>query len=60
MVGGSQAGEAYTAYTVEKGDSLWGIAQKMLGGGARDPEIMSLNGLSSPRIHAGQVLKIPK
>jgi len=59
-VGGSQAGEAYTAYTVAKGDSLWGIAQKMLGGGARYPEIMSLNGLSSTTIHAGQVLKIPK
>ncbi len=59
-IDGNQAGEAYTTYTVAKGDSLWGIAQKKLGSGARYPEIMSLNGLSSTTIYAGQVLKIPK
>lgn len=59
-VGGGQVKETYTAYTVAKGDSLWSIAQKKLGSGARYPEIMSLNGLSSTTIHAGQVLKIPK
>lgn len=60
QVGDYQDEEAYTAYTVVKGDSLWRIAQKKLGSGARYPEIMSLNGLSSTSLHAGQVLKIPK
>jgi len=47
-------------YIVKKGDSLWGIARKQLGSGARYPEIMSLNNLSSTTIYPGQVLKIPK
>lgn len=47
-------------YTVVKGDSLWAIAQKKLGSGARYPEIKVLNGLASDTIHAGQKLKIPK
>jgi N-acetylmuramoyl-L-alanine amidase len=47
-------------YIVQKGDSLWGIARKQLGSGARYPEIMSLNSLSSTAIYPGQVLKIPK
>lgn len=47
-------------YIVKKGDSLWGIARKELGSGARYPEVMSLNGLSSTTIYPGQVLKIPK
>lgn len=47
-------------YIVKKGDSLWGIARKRLGSGARYPEIMSLNNLSSTAIYPGQVLKIPK
>jgi len=47
-------------YIVQKGDSLWGIAQKQLGSGARYPEIMTLNSLSSTAIYPGQVLKIPK
>ena len=47
-------------YIVKKGDSLWSIAQKQLGSGARYPEIMSLNNLSSTAIYPGQVLKIPK
>jgi hypothetical protein len=47
-------------YIVKKGDSLWGIARKQLGSGARYPEIMTLNSLSSTAIYPGQVLKIPK
>jgi N-acetylmuramoyl-L-alanine amidase len=47
-------------YIVQKGDSLWGIARKQLGSGARYPEIMSLNNLSSTTIYPRQVLKIPK
>ncbi len=49
----------YATYTVVKGDSLWKIAAKQLGKGARWPEIKSLNGLKSNTIYAGQVLKLP-
>ena len=49
-----------TTYTVKSGDTLWDIAQKNLGSGARYPEIASLNGLSNPNlIKVGQVLKLP-
>lgn len=50
----------YKTHTVVKGDSLWNIAAKYLGNGARYPEIKKLNGLTSDTIHAGQKLKIPK
>ena len=46
-------------YTVVKGDTLWGIAQKKLGNGARWQEISKLNGLTSTTIVVGQKLKIP-
>lgn len=46
-------------YTVQAGDSLWAIADKLLGDGSRYGEIMTANGLSSDMIHPGQVLKIP-
>lgn len=51
--------KAYRTYTVVRGDSLWGIAQKLLGNGSRYTEIKTLNGLKSNTITAGQVLKIP-
>jgi LysM repeat protein len=57
---GGTADTAYDSYVVVKGDSLWAIAQKKLGNGARYKEIKSLNGLTSDTIHAGQKLKIPK
>jgi GH25 family lysozyme M1 (1,4-beta-N-acetylmuramidase) len=47
-------------YTVQKGDSLWAIAQKFMGDGTKWPGIKSLNGLKSDIIYPGQVLKIPK
>lgn len=47
-------------YTVVRGDSLWGIASKLLGKGSRYKEIKTLNGLKSDTITAGQVLKIPE
>ncbi len=57
-------------YTVKKGDSLWSIAQKLLGKGSRYGEIYqynratidSKNGNSQNKyqIYPGQVLKIPK
>lgn len=52
---------ANKTYTVVKNDSLWGIAQKMLGDGKRYPEIITLNGLkgTNPTIHPGDVLKLP-
>ena len=46
--------------TVKKGDTLWGIAQKQLGSGAKYTEIKKLNGLKSDTIYPNQVLKIPK
>jgi N-acetylmuramoyl-L-alanine amidase len=54
------AAGSHKTYIVKKGDSLWGIARKQLGSGARYSEIMSLNSLSSTAIYPGQVLKIPK
>lgn len=52
--------ETYETYTVVKGDTLWGIAAKKLGSGARYKEIKTLNSLSSDTIYAGQKLKMPK
>ena len=49
----------YTTYTVKKGDTLWRIAQKLLGSGNKHKDIKSLNGLTSDKLQAGQVLKIP-
>ena len=46
-------------YIVKSGDSLWGIAEKLLGSGMRYTEIMQLNGLTSVTIYPGQVLHIP-
>ncbi|MGN0518049.1 MAG: LysM peptidoglycan-binding domain-containing protein, partial [Acutalibacteraceae bacterium] len=50
----------YENYTVKVGDTLWGIAEKLLGKGSSYKEIKTLNGLKSDVITAGQVLKIPE
>lgn len=56
-----QAGEKeYAVYTVEKGDSLWKIAKKLLGSGQRYTEIAKENGLTGDLIRIGQKLKIPR
>lgn len=46
-------------YTVKSGDTLWGIAKKELGSGARYTEIVKLNGLKTNVIYSGQKLKLP-
>ena len=46
-------------YTVKKGDTLWDIAKKYLGSGARYTEIVKLNSLKTAVIIVGQKLKIP-
>jgi hypothetical protein len=46
-------------YVVQANDTLRGIAKKFLGAGAKYPEIMSLNNLTSTVIRTGMVLKIP-
>lgn len=50
-------------HTVEKGDTLWAIAEKTLGSGARYNEIFEANRpmLTDPdKIYPGQVLRIPQ
>ncbi len=46
-------------YTVKIGDSLWSIAERLLGNGVRFAEILRLNGLNGYTIYPGQVLKLP-
>lgn len=48
-------------YTVEQGDTLWGIAQKKMGKGWKWWRIAEANGLKDPYlIYPGQELVIPK
>ncbi|MDR1241049.1 MAG: LysM peptidoglycan-binding domain-containing protein [Oscillospiraceae bacterium] len=46
-------------YTVKPGDTLTGIAQKILGNARRYSEIVKLNSLKTTLIHPGQKLRIP-
>ena len=51
------------SYTVVKGDCLWSIAKRLLGSGARYPEIYELNRdkIKKPNlIYPGQILVIPQ
>lgn len=51
-----------TTYTVVKGDTLWSIAQKLLGSGSRHTEIQKLNGIKDHEVRklaVGRVLRIP-
>ena len=46
-------------HTVVKGDTLWAIAKKYLGDGAKYTELAKLNNMSNPNIiKAGQVIKL--
>ena len=61
ILGGSaKPAASCETYTVAKNDTLWGIAKKEIGNGARYTEIKALNGLTSDTIYAGQKLKIPQ
>lgn len=46
-------------YTVQQGDYLFQIAEKLLGTGTRWKEIQALNNLPNENIYPGQVLTIP-
>jgi len=57
----TQRGSASDTYVVAKGDTLWGIANKVYGDGSRWVEIAQANSLTNPQlIHAGDVLKLPR
>lgn len=56
-VGGANAG---SSYVVQRGDSLWKIAEKTLGDGRRWKELAALNGVRNPDlIRPGQVIRLP-
>ncbi len=46
-------------YTVQNGDTLWGLAEKWFGTGLRYREIMEFNNLKTDALSVGQALKIP-
>ncbi|MBC58543.1 MAG: peptidoglycan-binding protein LysM [Confluentimicrobium sp.] len=59
----SAGGDEPVFHTVAKGDTLWAIAAKTLGNGARYTDIFEANKpmLSDPdKIYPGQVLRIPQ
>ncbi len=59
----SAGGSDPVFHEVQKGDTLWAIAKKTLGNGARYEEIFKANKpmLSHPdKIYPGQVLRIPQ
>ena len=56
----TNSSQNYFEYTVQKGDTLWDLAQKYLENGTRYTEIKTLNNLTSDTIYAGQTLKIPQ
>ena len=47
-------------YTVENGDTLRSIAQKVFGDPEKYRGIMELNNLTNPRVYAGQTIRIPE
>ena len=55
---GNTASTDQDTYTVQAGDSLWAIAEKVYGSGAYYTKLMTLNGLTNSNIMVGQVLKI--
>lgn len=52
--------DSAVAYQVQRGDTLWRIAQNRLGSGARWREIAAANGISDPsRLRVGASLSLP-
>lgn len=47
-------------YTVKNGDNLREISKKIFGDPDQYRKIMELNGLTTPKIFAGQILRIPE
>ena len=56
MIPAAESGAAVVRYTVERGDSLWIIADRL---GISVDAIRAANGLSTSRIYTGQVLSVP-
>lgn len=53
-------GSSGNTYTVQRGDTLWGIALRHLGNGVLWHQLAELNGIKAPWIlQQGQVLKLP-
>ncbi|MGN1059481.1 MAG: peptidoglycan-binding protein, partial [Clostridia bacterium] len=46
-------------YTVQKNDSLWALAEKLMGNGNLYPQIMAANNLTTTWIYPGMELVIP-
>lgn len=46
-------------YMVQPGDSLWGIAERLLGDGTRWHDLYEYNNLASTEIHVGDVIELP-
>jgi len=54
------ASPASQTYTVVAGDTLWAIAQRFMGNGARWPALAAKNGITDPTaLQVGQVLQVP-
>lgn len=48
-----------STYTVKKGDTLWGIAEKYLGSGSKYTQLVAWNDIPNPDlIYIGQVIKL--
>lgn len=62
--GAGGGGGNVTEYTVKPGDSLWKIAQELMGNGSLYPKIVQANPDKlkdeNTVIHPGDVLKVPK